>query len=225
MTSWVASAHVSFTVDAPALTALGQPFRVAFAVDAEPEKGSFKAPEFEDFDVLAGPSVSTGHSVQFINGKQSSSYNCTYTFVLMPRESGTFTIGSASIVVDGKSYTTKPQLVEVIDEKPGASGTGKTTSAPESRVAKDDIFIRFKLSSTDLYKGESLRASLVEMRDSIAELAENVEPESSSTDTQLATATESEPAPKKKRTPRRKLIGEEGVVETPLFPFYEQRLF
>ena len=161
MTSWVASAQVSFTVDAPALTALGQPFRVAFSVDAEPEKGGFRAPEFEDFDVLAGPSVSTGHSVQFINGKQSSSHNCTYTFVLMPRESGTFTIGSASIVVDGKSYTTKPQLVEVIDEKPGASGTGKTTSAPESRVAKDDIFIRFKLSSTDLYKGESLRASLV----------------------------------------------------------------
>ena len=72
---------------------------------------------------------------------------------------------------------------------------------------------------------QSLRASLVEMRDSIAELAENVEPESSSTDTSVAATTENEPAPKKKRTPRRKLIGEEGVVETPLFPFYEQRLF
>ena len=72
---------------------------------------------------------------------------------------------------------------------------------------------------------QSLRASLVAMRDRIADLAENVEPESSSTDTSVATATESEPAPKKKRTPRRKLIGEEGVVETPLFPFYEQRLF
>lgn len=32
-------------------------------------------------------------------------------------------------------------------------------------------------------------------------------------------------APKKKRAPRRKLIGEEGVVERPLFPFYEQTLF
>ena len=32
-------------------------------------------------------------------------------------------------------------------------------------------------------------------------------------------------ASKKKRTPRRKLIGEEGVVERPLFPFYEQTLF
>lgn len=71
---------------------------------------------------------------------------------------------------------------------------------------------------------QSLRASLVEMRDSIAELAEDVTPEKSSGDDSVAVA-ESETAPKKKRTPRRKLIGEEGVVETPLFPFYEQRLF
>ena len=72
---------------------------------------------------------------------------------------------------------------------------------------------------------QALRAALVEMRDSIGELAENVEPESSSTDTSVAAATESEPTPKKKRAPRRKLIGEEGVVENPLFPFYEQVLF
>lgn len=71
---------------------------------------------------------------------------------------------------------------------------------------------------------QSLRASLVEMRDSIADLAEDVTPDKSSGDDSVAVA-ESETAPKKKRTPRRKLIGEEGVVETPLFPFYEQRLF
>ena len=66
VTSW---AQVSFTVDAPALTALGQPFRVEFTVDKEPESGSIEAPSFEGFDILAGPSVSTGHSIQFINGK------------------------------------------------------------------------------------------------------------------------------------------------------------
>ena len=155
---------MSFTVDAPTLTALGQPFRVAFTVDDQPEEGSFKAPSFEDFDVLAGPSVSTGHSVQFINGKKSSSYNCTYTYVLMPKERGTYVIGAASIRVEGKSYTTKSLPIEVIAEKQnGASaGTGGGANAkPESRIAKDDILLRFKVSATELYKGESLRASLV----------------------------------------------------------------
>ncbi|MBO7189249.1 MAG: protein BatD [Alistipes sp.] len=159
--------QVSFKVDAPALTALGEPFRVEFSVDAEPERNSFKAPDFEGFDVLAGPSVSTGHSVQFVNGRKSASYSCTYTYVLMPSEAGKFTIGTASITVEDKKYTTKPQLIEVIAEKvserPAEQGSGDTKqkSSPESRIAKDDILLRLKLSDRDVYKGEAIRVSLV----------------------------------------------------------------
>ena len=161
MLSWAASAQVSFTVDAPALTALGRPFNVAFTIDAEPEQNSFKAPEFEEnFDVVAGPSTSVGRSMQFINGKQSSSYNYTITYALMPRESGTFTIGSASVKVDGKTYTTGPMLVEVIAEKQGA-GVKTPNTSPEGSIGRDDILLRLKVSDTELYKGESLRASLV----------------------------------------------------------------
>lgn len=162
MISWAATAQVSFTAEAPALTALGQPIRVAFTMDAQPEEGSFKAPAFEGFEVIAGPSVSTGRSVQFINGKQSSSYNCTYTYVIMPLEKGTFTIGAASVRVEGESYTTKPLPIEVIAEKEGGAATNRgATTKPEARIGKDDLLLRLKLSSTDLYKGESLRASLV----------------------------------------------------------------
>ena len=158
VTSW---AQVSFTVNAPALTATGQPFRVEFSVDAEPEQNSFKAPSFEGFDVLAGPSVSTGHSIQFINGRQSASYSCTYTYVLLPNSAGKFTIEPASITVEGKNYSTKRQLVEVIAEKEEATTTNRSRKNPESQIAKDDILLRLKVSETSLYKGESLRASLV----------------------------------------------------------------
>ena len=138
-----------------------------FSVDAEPERNSFKAPDFEGFDVLAGPSVSTGHSVQFINGRKTASYNCTYTYVLMPNEAGKFTIGAASITVEDKRYTTKPQPVEVIaeraSERSAEQGVGgaKQKSSPESRIDKDDIMLRLKLSDRDVYKGEAIRASLV----------------------------------------------------------------
>lgn len=161
--AWVASAQVLFTADAPALTALGQPFRVEFSVDAEPERDSFEAPTFEGFEVIAGPSVSTGHSIQFVNGKQSSSYSCSYTFVLLPSTSGTFTIGSASVTVDGKRYSTKPQPIEVVAEKEEKSPSQgeQTTRTPESRIAKDDILLRLKVSNTEVYKGESIRASLM----------------------------------------------------------------
>ena len=71
---------------------------------------------------------------------------------------------------------------------------------------------------------QSLRAMLVEMRESIGE-EEPIEEAISEKTKNLSTNGPSEPTPKKKRTPRRKLIGEEGVVERPLFPFYEQTLF
>ena len=163
LTAW---GQVSFKVDVPAITALGQPFRVEFSVDAEPERNSFKAPDFEGFEVLAGPSVSTGHSVQFVNGRKSASYSCTYTYVLMPNEAGKFTIGVASVTVEDKKYTTKPQPIEVIaereSERPAQSGgNAKQKSSPESRIAKDDIVLRLKLSDKNVYKGEAIRASLM----------------------------------------------------------------
>ena len=166
-TSLTAWAQVSFKVEAPALTALGQPFRVAFSVDAEPERNSFKAPDFAGFEVLAGPSLSTGHSVQFINGRQSSSYNCSYTYVLMPNEAGQFTIGAASITVDDKKYTTKPHLIEVMAEKQGQTPAGQSggSSAPksssESSISNSDVLLMFVLSDKDVYKGEAIRASLM----------------------------------------------------------------
>ena len=84
---------------------------------------------------------------------------------------------------------------------------------------------------------QTLRAMLLEMREGLGEeVAEEATP-TATTPTEAAPAEEvvaeqsveveqkAEPMQKKKRTPRRKLIGEEGVVERPLFPFYEQTLF
>lgn len=84
---------------------------------------------------------------------------------------------------------------------------------------------------------QTLRAMLLEMREGLGEeVAEEATP-TATTPTEAAPAEEvvaeqsveveqkAEPVQKKKRAPRRKLIGEEGVVERPLFPFYEQTLF
>ncbi|MBO7282479.1 MAG: protein BatD, partial [Alistipes sp.] len=40
-------------------------------------------------------------------------------------------------------------------------GGAKQKSSPESRIDKDDIMLRLKLSDRDVYKGEAIRASLV----------------------------------------------------------------
>lgn len=164
--SW---AQVSFRVDAPTLVAEGETMRVEFSVNAEPERGSFTPPSFEGFDVVAGPSQSTGHTVSFSNGRQTSSYNSTITYILIPQRTGTHTIGAASIIVDGRTYSTTPTLIEVVTERTSSNDSGKgnnrgskgNSGSPESRIAHDDLLLRLKISDSEVYKGEYLRASLV----------------------------------------------------------------
>ena len=100
-----------------------------------------------------------------------------------------------------------------------------TIEGAQKAMRKRNIEAEEKDSDIELLEQlQSLRAMLVEMREGIGEEVpiEEVapaEPAPPSADEQH------EPVQKKKRTPRRRLIGEEGVVERPLFPFYEQTLF
>lgn len=157
-----ADGGVSFKVDAPTVTPLGEYLRVAFEVDAQPDDDSFEAPDFAGFDILAGPTVATGRQIYWVNGQQTVTESYTYTYVLMPQAKGTHTIGAAHITVDGRSYSTKPLPVEVVDEGGATAAQGnRNSSSPEAQVAKDDILLRIKLSSTSVYKGEAVRASVV----------------------------------------------------------------
>ncbi|MFI3293366.1 MAG: BatD family protein [Rikenellaceae bacterium] len=184
LTSAMAAEGVSFTTSAPMMVAVGETFRVEFALNASPDKDSFVAPNFPGFDVLAGPAVSQGSSIQIINGKMTRSTNLSYTFVLLAQEAGAYTIASAKVKVDKANYTTKPLPIEVVDEsqsQSGASGSSgssnssqqqsnqssrqsqtssQSSSNPENRVAKDDILLRTTVSRTSLYKGEPLRATI-----------------------------------------------------------------
>lgn len=79
---------------------------------------------------------------------------------------------------------------------------------------------------------QKLRAMLVEVRNGIGDMVEDDKCDYSAETTQEAVAEDAvaqtdsveEAAPKRRRAPRRKK-GEDGVVERPLFPFYEQTLF
>ncbi|RMD50379.1 MAG: protein BatD, partial [Ignavibacteria bacterium] len=74
---------------------------------------NFVAPTFENFRVLGGPNQST--SMQIINGKVSGSLS--YSYVLRPQKTGTFTIGPGFINYEGKKYTTGTIKIKVVKGK------------------------------------------------------------------------------------------------------------
>ena len=131
-TAWGAG-KVSFEASSPLTVAVGEAFRVEFSLNASPDDDTFRAPSFEGFDVLAGPAVSRGSSVQIVNGSMTRSVNVTYTFVLLPQTAGNVTIGAAEVAVDGTVYRTDPLPVEIVDEGQAASQSPQQT--PQQSVA------------------------------------------------------------------------------------------
>lgn len=171
---FAAPEKVSFTANAPMLVAAGEAFRVEFRLNAKPDDDTFEAPDFAGFDVIAGPSVYRGSSVQYINGSVTKTFEYTYTYVLLPQQVGAFTIAPASVVVDGERHQTQPLPVEVMQEKQqssspagsssGGSGSGnqsrQNNASPQSQVGSEDILLRTTLSRSSVYKGEPVLAAI-----------------------------------------------------------------
>ena len=156
----------TFEINTPLIVTAGEMFRVEFVLDTnKPDDGSFTPPDFAGLDILAGPTTSTGFEFQSINGVTSQKKTCTITYVVVAQNAGNITIGSASISVDGKSYTTKATPIEVVDggaerQQQQQGRAAEQGNAVQNKVAKDDIVLRLNLSRTNVYKGEPIRASL-----------------------------------------------------------------
>lgn len=86
---------------------INERLRVDFTMNKDGD--NFAPPPFEDFKVVMGPSQSISSS--WINGKRS--FSKTYTYILVPTARGKFTIGQATIDIDGQTYKTLPKEVEV----------------------------------------------------------------------------------------------------------------
>ena len=162
-----AAEDISFTLNAPMVTSVGETFRVEFELNAKPDSDSFVPPSFENFDVVAGPSVSQGSSVQIINGKMSKSVSYAITYILVPQKVGTVAIEPATIAVKKKNYTTQRTMIEVRDggqsnqsHQSNNNHNESAESRANSKIEKDDLLLRLVLSKKSVYKGEPVRAIL-----------------------------------------------------------------
>lgn len=162
--------EVSFRAQAPSQVIAGQPFQLTYTVNQRAR--DLQAPDFADFDYLAGPYTSQSSSTSFVNGRRTSSFTLTYTYTLMGRKEGTFSLPPATIRVDGETYTSNGVKITVLppDEEPAA-----TTAAPQSNTrqgnntqrsaagaeigGQGNIFIRTVVSKTHVQEQEALQLS------------------------------------------------------------------
>lgn len=172
-------AQNSFKVEAPNVVGEGERFLVKFVANGE--VSNFTPPSFGGADVIAGPTTSTSWSSTIINGKRSSSYTKTYTYVLEASDQETVTVSSASAEIEGTSYTTKSLTIEIVKGSSNQQSSSQTQQAQPSAASsqaqtqsrsqdydddpgitygKADLFLRLSLNKTKVFKGEPVTAVL-----------------------------------------------------------------
>ena len=155
---------VIFKAQAPKQVVVGKPFQ--FTLSVNQRSRDLRAPEFTDFDVLSGPYSSTSSSTSFVNGRRTSSFEQTYTYMLMAQRTGSFTIGPATVKVDGEQVQSNGVRIEVLpeDQQPSNSGavqqsegrSNSTSGQAAERSNTENLFVRTIASKTRVHEQEAL---------------------------------------------------------------------
>ena len=165
-TAAAVSAQTTIRVGAPNVVAADEQFNVTFILEGEDSPSDFKWSQGDDFQLVWGPQEGRSTSLQIINGKRSKSSQFTYTYILMPRKTGTFTLPPATAKVKGKEISSSGVSIEVVPDSSsgrtgGASSSGGRTSADSATgIGDEDIFLRLTLSRSDVVLGEPVTATL-----------------------------------------------------------------
>lgn len=124
---------------------INERLRVEFAMNKDGD--NFNPPSFDKFRVVMGPSQSISSS--WLNGKRS--FSKSYSYILKPTAQGTFTIGQATIEIDGETYKTLPRKVQVTAavDNPNAPKTADD-------VADESLHLVAQVSKGNPYLNEAV---------------------------------------------------------------------
>ncbi len=155
-----AFAQATFTVQVPSVVSLDEQFNLSFIVEGD-KVTDFQWPQTSDFDVLWGPQTGRSSQTTIINGKVTKSTSTTYTYVLMPKKEGTFTLPPCSAKLKGKTISSSSTTIKVVKGKSSSSSVdGSSQSASSGTVSGEDLFMRLIVDKRNVVLGEPINATL-----------------------------------------------------------------
>lgn len=156
------NAQVRFTTSAPEAVVEGEQFRLSFKVNTQ-DVSDFKAPVFNGFDVLMGPSRSVESSFSMVNGKTTQSSSITFTYILSATKPGTYTIPGASIRSEGQVYKSNSVRLRVLKADASTSQAQSSGSANRmhtqqsgSQITGKDLFITVTANKKRVFEQEAI---------------------------------------------------------------------
>ena len=165
------SAQNVIRVEAPDVVAVNEQFNVTFIIEGEKSPSDFQWSSGDDFQLVWGPQKGSSSSIQIINGKRSSSHQTTFTYILIPKATGTFQLPAATALLSGDRISSTQASIQVVSDGASSSqssgqnggkssGGGQTSSTGSGEISSNDLFMRLSLSRTEIVIGEPITATL-----------------------------------------------------------------
>lgn len=165
------SAQNVIRVEAPDVVAVNEQFNVTFIIEGEKSPSDFQWSSGDDFQLVWGPQKGSSSSIQIINGKRSSSHQTTFTYILIPKATGTFQLPAATALLSGDRISSTQASIQVVSDGASSSrssgqnggkssGGGQTSSTGSGETSSNDLFMRLSLSRTEVVIGEPITATL-----------------------------------------------------------------
>lgn len=165
------SAQNVIRVEAPDVVAVNEQFNVTFIIEGEKSPSDFQWSSGDDFQLVWGPQKGSSSSIQIINGKRSSSHQTTFTYILIPKATGTFQLPAATALLSGDRISSTQASIQVVSDGASSSqssgqnggkssGGGQTSSTGSGEISSNDLFMRLSFSRTEVVIGEPITATL-----------------------------------------------------------------
>ena len=168
---------------APAEVSVNQQFQYTVTTS---EKGTILETDFGKFEFVGGPSMGSSTSISIANGHTEQNTQYTYTYVLVCKREGTYTIPGVSISVDGKvlrSNGVEVRVVKAAKQQPDNQNNGFSdffhfdwpdmnpfdnnfrSQQPNSNsesveykddIKKEDLFVKSEIAQAEAWQGEAV---------------------------------------------------------------------
>ena len=171
ISAMMAIAQVTFKIEAPRQTEVGQQIRVKYVANTT-DVEDIHVGDFPGFEVVYGPSTSRSTSFAIVNGNRSHSSTMTFTYVLVATKEGTHKLPAGTIKVDGKSIKSNTASIEVLPASAQGNGSnqgnsqnaqpqqggrrGSASSSNGTNIGAKDLYMTVTANKTKVYEQEAV---------------------------------------------------------------------
>lgn len=143
---------IVFTVTSPDSVTIGEGFSVNYTINRNADSIHIKS--FENFELIGGPNKSSSVNTSIIKGKETISYENSFTYDLKPVKKGVFRIPAATIQVKGEKYFSDSAIIIITDT------SKKLLTDSNDEILSNELYIDLTLSKQEAYVQEPVIATL-----------------------------------------------------------------